>query len=132
MKHQFLCPNHREELINTPSSALRSWANTNETGIILAGVGQHYDALPHLGCAFEVAEIILTSNFMEQEKAISLFFKSAMSLATSLKVLGYQEQRLSVLQLTLNRLNKVPNATILFPEHLHTLESVLEVSNTLH
>ena len=132
MKHQFLCPNHREELINTPTSALRSWADTNETGVILAGVGQHYDALPHLGCAFEVAEIILTGNFVEQEKAISILTKSALILATSLKVLGYEEQRLSVLQLTLNRLNKVPNSTTLFIEQLVMLESALEMQNTLH
>lgn len=132
MKHQFLCANHREELINTPMSALRSWENTNETGVILAGVGHHYDALPHLGCAFEVAEIILTGNFVEQEKAISLLTKSALILATSLKALGYEEQRLSVLQLTLDRLNKVPNVTTLFMDQITALESVLEMHNTLH
>jgi len=132
MKHQFLCPNHREELINTPVSALRSWANTNETGVILAGVGQHYDALPHLGCAFEVAEIILTGHFVEQEKAISLLTKSALILAASLKVLGYEDQRVSVLQLTLNRLNKVPNVTELYIDQLITLESALEMQMTLH
>jgi coenzyme F420-reducing hydrogenase delta subunit len=136
MKHQFLCPNHREELTNKPIQALRSWANTNETGIVLAGVGQHYDALPHLGCAFEVAEIILTGHFVEQEKAISLLTKSALILADSLRVLGYEEQRVSVLQLTLNRLDKVSNAAVLFSDQMNTLGaalgSTLEVSNTLH
>ncbi|GHB65721.1 hypothetical protein GCM10008107_13440 [Psychrosphaera saromensis] len=132
MKHQFLCPNHREELISKPTRALTSWANTNEAGVSLAGVGQHYDALPHLGCAFEVAEIILTGNFVEQEKAIPLLTKSALILASSLQVLGYEEQRLSVLQLTLNRLNKVANVSILFAEHLASLEYAVNAKKTLH
>lgn len=132
MKHQFLCPNHRQELTNKPTRALRSWANTNETGVCLAGVGQHYDALPHLGCAFEVAEIILTGHFVEQDKAVSILTKSALSLAHSLNVLGYEEQRVSVLQLTLNRLNKVDGVSSLFSEHLVSLETALCLRKTLH
>lgn len=132
MKHQFLCTDHRQELINTPTRALRSWANTNETGVSLVGLGQHYDALPHLGCAFEVAEIILTGNYIEQDKATSLLTKSTLILASSLKILGYEEQRISVLQLTLNRLNKVPNASTLFTDQLSSLTSALNEKNTLH
>ncbi|WP_299266210.1 hypothetical protein [uncultured Psychrosphaera sp.] len=132
MKHHFLCPNHRKELTNKPTMALRSWANTNEAGITLAGGGHHYDALPHLGCAFEVAEIILTENFVEQSKAITLLTESALTLSSSLKVLGYEEQRTSVLQLTLNRLNKVNNVRSLFVENLVRLEYALTMTNTLH
>lgn len=132
MKHQFLCPNHRQELINKPTRALCSWANTNETGVTLASLGQHYDALPHLGCAFEVAEIILTGNFVEQEKAITLLTKSALILAASLEILGYQEQRLSVLQLTLNRLNKLPNSSVFFSDQLNSLKLALNIKKTLH
>lgn len=113
MNYKFLCPTHREELKSKPDRALVSWANTNETGLNLADHGKHTDALPHLACAFEIADIILTQAqidqvTIEQDQATAIFTKSTLSLALSLNVLGLQEQKESILMLAIDRLNKQP------------------------
>ena len=106
MNYKFLCPTHREELKSKPDRALVSWANTNETGINLADHGRHQDAIPHLACAFEIADIILTQAQLDNNKATAIFTKTTLSLALSLNALGFQEQKESVLMLAIERLSK--------------------------
>ena len=126
MKHQFLCATHRQELGANPTQALRCWRNGYEAGQTFIDMGCHYDALPHLGCAFEVAEIILTKQMLETYDAIVLFTTSAATLAKCLTKRGYQNQRESVIQLTIGRLSRElalhPELTAIIRHQIHALE----------
>jgi hypothetical protein len=82
------------------------WLSSHETGLNLIDYAMYYDALPHMGSAFEVAEIVLSSDELSKHEALSLFTNSALYLAATFNAVNYQEQAKSVLQLALDRLNQ--------------------------
>ena len=106
MKYQFLCASHRQALAANTNQAMRCWRNSFEAGQTLADMGQCYEALPHLGCAFEASEIILTHDMLGCHDALILFTTSASTLATCLSQRGYNKQCEAVLQVTQLRLTR--------------------------
>ena len=132
MKYQFLCATHRVQLSNHPDQALRCWRNSYEAGQSLLELGYDYEALPHLGCAFEVAEIILSKQILDTIDAIALLTVSTAALAKSLNKRGYRKQKDAVLQLTHRRLMQeqasYPEYAAVIQHQIHALDHACEVS----
>ena len=58
MKLRFLCAAHGVDLANSPERARTCFETSLDTGYLLTEQGFFEEALPHLGCAFEAAEIV--------------------------------------------------------------------------
>jgi len=103
---RFLCCAHREELSKKPSQAINIWQDGFDTGKIFFEQKQWYDALPQLGCAFETAEIILTSRAVEACHASEIFTHSSILLARVFAELGHIDQSFEVLLLAIERIEQ--------------------------
>lgn len=106
MKMRFLCCTHREELSKKPSQAINIWQNGFDTGKTLFEEEQWQDALPQLGCAFETAEIILTSRAVDASHASEIFTHSAILLARVFAELGHINQSFEILLLAVDRIEQ--------------------------
>ena len=113
MKLRFLCATHRQALSDNPGQAIHCWQNGLDTGQILYEQLQWKEALPHLGCAMETSEIILTTRAVDLKNACQLLTSSAVLTANTLLKLGNQQDSRDVLDSTINRLerelNRSPN-----------------------
>jgi hypothetical protein len=104
MKLQFLCPTHRQQLSTNPSYAISCWQNGVDTARSLIDVGQWHEALTHIGCAFEAAEIIMTSGAMARHQACDIFSSAAVKLADLFIKVDQQQHAQLVYSLTTARL----------------------------
>jgi hypothetical protein len=68
MKLQFLCPTHRQQLSSNPAYAMSCWQTGIDTAKSLVDTGQWHDAIVHVGCAFESAEIIMCSDALAPQQ----------------------------------------------------------------
>lgn len=102
--YRFICAPHRKAMIENPEMAKVCCWKGLETGLNLKAFGQHREALAHLGCAFESAEIILSSQSKTTLDTIGLFNSTCCALIQSLKALGYDQQWMSILDLAVDRL----------------------------
>ena len=95
MKLQFLCAGHREWLANSPGSAIDCWSNGLETGRVLCDDRKWSEALPHIGCAYEASEIILSMIYIDQHNAVRFFTSSVYLLVKVLMEMDcYEDVRL--------------------------------------
>tara|TARA_R110002049_G_scaffold24254_1_gene86041 strand:- start:2113 stop:2586 length:474 start_codon:yes stop_codon:yes gene_type:complete len=106
MKLRFLCANHREWLQTQPHQALHSCANSYETGWNLYHRGQFKDALAHMGCAFETAEILLTTRAIAPADAAQWFIRALDGLLATLGQLQLTESCMELYQIAIDRLRK--------------------------
>lgn len=113
MNFKYLCATHRQQLQANPTQALRVWSESYENGLVLLAMNRKYDAIAHLGCAFESAEIVLSANVIEVFDSITLVVSSAATLARLLKDLGKLSESTKIIDLTTARLDR--EATC-FPE----------------
>ena len=95
MKPKYLCDNHRQWLQDNPEQAPWVCQNACETG------WRHYrnrdwaSALPHLGCAFDTAGIVLEQPVQGALTAVEWFFYALTGLSHNLqKMRRYHECRL--------------------------------------
>ena len=132
MKHRCLCPMHSQELKHNPKRALHCWSNSYETASNLVSLGQHNEALPHLAGAFEIAEIVMSQDEVEQEHSMALFTKSALSLAFSLNMLGYQYQKDAVLELAMSHLSKSSQPSNFKTQQIELIKHSLNATHKLH
>lgn len=56
---RFLCANHRQWLMEDSGRAEQAWLEWSERGAMLCEEGKHGQAIPFLGCAFELADFLL-------------------------------------------------------------------------
>jgi hypothetical protein len=84
MKLKFLCSTHHAHLSQDPSRALIFWQSGFDTAQIFFDEGSWSEALAHIGCAFETAEIILMSDVVDSQNSIELMTSSAVMLAFTL------------------------------------------------
>jgi len=106
MKLRFLCANHREWLCNQPHQAVHWCANSFETGWHLAQREQWAEAMPHLGCAFETAEILMTTRAITPARAVEWFLHALAGLAQTLEKLGRTSACVEVHQAAIERLRR--------------------------
>ena len=59
MQINYLCPKHADWVYNNPEQALHVMARDELQGTMLLQSGQFSDAIPYLGCAFDIAVILL-------------------------------------------------------------------------
>lgn len=104
MKLRFLCANHREWLYSQPEQAVHSCANSFETGWHLCQQEKWQDALPQMGCAFETAEILLTTRAIASARAVDWFLRTLQGLTQTLEKLRLQDQSREVHQAAIARL----------------------------
>ena len=55
----YLCPKHADWVYNNPEQALHVMARDELQGTMLMQSGQFSEAIPYLGCAFDIAVILL-------------------------------------------------------------------------
>jgi len=59
MTISFLCPKHREWIYSHPDHALYFLAKDEQQGKLLFVDGQLRESIPYLGCAFDIAAILV-------------------------------------------------------------------------
>lgn len=106
MKTRYLCANHRQQLKDNPHQAINCWFTTHENGQTLADMGHFFEALPHFGCAFETAEIVLSHTLLDRYDAVHLLTQSTASLARTLYKINQHDEADNVLQLCRMRLQQ--------------------------
>lgn len=112
MNQKYLCVNHKQQLRNYPRQAVRAWSKSYENGQSLISMGFSFDALAHVGCAFEAAEIVLSAKIIETLDAVAMLTSSAATLAKLLNELGQPIESQTVIALTIQRIEKEYNDDI--------------------
>lgn len=127
MKLQFICANHRVRLENDIKTALQFFRSGLNSGEFYLARSEWTEATPHLGCAFEVAEIILTKSVTGKEafRACDWLTSSTRLLAYSLYNQNYHIEAEDVIWMTINRiayhLGHNPTQTAWCSRHLESL-----------
>ncbi len=106
MKLRFLCANHREWLYTQPDQAVHWCANSFETGWHLSQRERWEEALPHMGCAYETAEILMTTRAIESPRAVEWFIHALAGLTQTLEKLNRSNDCMEIFQAAIDRLRK--------------------------
>lgn len=88
MKPTFLCSKHRDALFSNPEQAEQRWHEWMCKGSELYDALHFKQAVPFLGCAFELAEQFLGLDWPDGESAISRFTYSSICLSRALEQVG--------------------------------------------
>jgi|TARA_B110001469_G_scaffold82872_1_gene78398 hypothetical protein len=106
MKLRFLCVTHAQELKVNTNKAIKSCQDGFDTGRFYNDSSQWKEAIPHLGCAFETADILLSHSAIDKEVSCDWLAGSAQLLAVNLSNLQYVSQAEYIIQIAINRLEK--------------------------
>ncbi len=106
MTVKFLCDKHRAMLNDHPGKAINAWQDSFDQGRGLYDNKQWRQALPFLGSAYETAAIIMQSKALEQSSAYELLTTSAVLLANTFVMLGYEAEGRRVYRLAIYRLEQ--------------------------
>lgn len=133
MKLRFLCDRHRIELSGNPVWAIHCWQNNLDRGQELRGKKLWREAVPHLGCAFETSEIVMTTNAVEPYCARDMFLGSAWLMADTFAAMGEIEPSREVLTMAINRFERElmlrPNDQVSIKNYIGKLYAQIETSN---
>ena len=136
MKLRFLCANHRGELEQNASRAIKFWQTGFDTGQFYTDRYQWADAIPHLGCAFEAAEILLTHGSVDIEVSCEWLTSSALLLAISFESTNYTHEAEDVIWMAINRLEQHlvqdPSQALWVSRHLARLYNQLKICIALN
>ncbi|GAB2891879.1 hypothetical protein ACCI51_02575 [Microbulbifer echini] len=88
MNLRYLCANHRQWLIDNTGRAEQAWLDWIERGRILCEEGNYREAIPYLGCAFDVAGMLLTQQSPSYTISATRFSESAAQLMAAYRKLG--------------------------------------------
>ena len=106
MKLSFLCDAHRQELNANVTKAIRFWQEGFDTAQFFNDQGLWIEAIPHAGCAFEIAEILVTNKEIDAAVAYEWFYASTQLLANAFNSLGYKEEAYEVMGLAVERFDR--------------------------
>ena len=106
MKFSFLCDAHRQELNTNITKAIRFWQEGFDTGQFFNEQGLWIEAIPHAGCAFEIAEILVTNKEIDVAVAYEWFYASTLLLANAFNNLGYKDEAYEVMGLAVERFDR--------------------------
>lgn len=59
MQATYLCAKHADWVYSNPNEAVYFLARDEKQGAYLFNAGRYSDSIPYLGCAFDIAEILL-------------------------------------------------------------------------
>ena len=104
MKLNFLCANHREWLQGRPDQALHWCANSYDTGRALSERDHWDEALVHMGCAFETAKIVLTTQAIALITGLEWFVQTLEGLTQALEKNGRADAVAEIRQAAIYRL----------------------------
>ena len=104
MNYKFLCSSHRTYLLQNPSRAVGFWQTGFDTAQVFCDDGQWSEALPHIGCAYEAAEIILMTKPIVTAGTFELMTSSTVLLAFTFLKLGNEEDARNVYLASVKRL----------------------------
>ena len=124
MKLRFLCDSHRGALTQKASLAINCWQNGFDTGQTFYDQKLWHEALPHLGCAFETAEIMISAQAIDRDNAYQFFTYSAVLLADTFMQLAFIERGREVCLLSIDRLERELNV---FPDTQDIIKSQLDI-----
>ena len=83
MQITYLCPKHADWVYNNPQQAIHFLSRDEMQGSLLYQNGFYSDAIPYLGCAFDIAAILLeleegsNSTLVDTLKALTLMLATA-------------------------------------------------------
>jgi len=106
MPIRFLCDTHRKMLSEHPGKATNAWLDSFDRGASLYDTKRWRKSLSFFGTAYEIACIIMTSRAVEPNSAYELITTSAVSLANSFVMLGYEGESRKVYALAINHLEQ--------------------------
>lgn len=88
MNLKFLCANHRQWLMSDVRRAEQAWLEWNERGNLLCEEERYAHAVPFLGCAYELADFLLTERAPGYAVAAMRFVDSARLLMEAYRQFG--------------------------------------------
>ena len=106
MKLSFLCDMHRQQLESKTAQAIRFWQDGFDTAKFFNEQFLWTDAIPHAGCAFETAEILITNKEIDAAVAYEWFFASSKLLVDALEGLGYRHEATQVIGMAISRFDR--------------------------
>ena len=106
MAIRFLCDAHRVMFNEQPCEAITAWQDSFDRGNSLYDQNQWQQTLTYLGSAYETACIIMTTRAIERSSAYELLTTSAVLLANSLVMLGYEGESRKVYFQAINHLEQ--------------------------
>lgn len=107
MQITYLCAKHEDWIYSNPEQALHFMARDEMQGTLLLHCGQYTEAIPYLGCAFDIAVILLEVDGGENEAMKSKVTSLAGLLEETYYHLKLPEYRNAIL----DRANSVLQAT---------------------
>ncbi len=133
MQQQFLCDNHSNELNNKPLKAINICKFSFETAENYMDQGLWQEAIPHMGAAFEAAEILMTKE-IDLANAYQAFADTSIFLAKAFTQLKRIKNSSNILKLAIYRLQQDLETSAqaeikqIICQHLDALYTHLEVS----
>ena len=122
MNMRFLCKTHREHLLNEPTRAKAFWGIAFDTAQSFYDQCLWSEALPHIGCAFETSDIMLTSKVEDPRQTYELMSSSSVLLAYTLLKVGQVDEARNVYWFTIKRLEReLSEGNANYPELQHNL-----------
>ena len=122
MNMRFLCKTHREHLLNEPTRAKAFWGIAFDTAQSFYDQCLWSEALPHIGCAFETSDIMLTSKVEDPRQTYELMSSSSVLLAYILLKVGQVDEARNVYWCTIKRLEReLSEGNANYPELQHNL-----------
>jgi hypothetical protein len=106
MKLTFLCEMHREQLESKTAQAIRFWQDGFDTAKFFNEQYLYTDAIPHAGCAFETAEILITSKEIDDAVAYEWFYASCKLLVDAFEAVGYKLEANQVIGMAISRFDR--------------------------
>ena len=106
MKLTFLCEMHREQLESKTAQAIRFWQDGFDTAKFFNEQFLWTDAIPHAGCAFETAEILITSKEIDDAVAYEWFYASCKLLVDAFEAAGYRLEANQVIGMAISRFDR--------------------------
>ncbi len=131
MKLRFICATHQQELKLNMDKTLHFCQSGFDTGQFYNDHLQWQEAIPHLGCAFEAAEILLSHSNIDNEVSCDWLAASAQLLAMNFNNLKYVSQAEDVIWMAINRLEdqlvQHPSQALWMDQYLALLYADLKI-----
>ena len=131
MKLRFICATHKQELRANTEKALKFCQIGFDTGQFYNDHFQWQEAIPHLGCAFEAAETLLSHSNIDNEVSCDWLSASAKLLALNFNNLKHISQAEDVIWMAINRLEEQlvqhPSQALWMDQYLAVLYDDLKI-----